>query len=153
MTGSWAGAMGQSQFMPSSFLNYAVDFTGDGTADIWRAKADVWASIANYLSTEGWDFNKPVTLSVTLPKGFIVTENLEKEYHTISELRMLGVNIGYTGTDNPMVKLIVPDRSIHNQAFIAFKNFDVLMHWNRSYFFGLTAAKLGDMIRHHYHQR
>lgn len=147
MIGSWAGAMGQSQFMPSSFLKYAVDFTGDGTADIWRAKADVWASIANYLSTEGWDFKTPVSLPVRLPQGFIITEKLEKEYHSLSELRALGVNITYAGTDNPMVKLIAPDRSVSKQAFIVFKNFDVLMHWNRSYFFGLTAAKLGDMIR------
>jgi membrane-bound lytic murein transglycosylase B len=151
MIGSWAGAMGQSQFMPSSFLKYAVDYTGDGTADIWRAKPDVWASIANYLSTEGWDFDKPVILPVTLPKGFIVTEKLEKEYHSLSELRGLGVDIHYTGNDNPMVKLIAPDRSVQKQSFIVFKNFDVLMHWNRSYFFGLTAAKLGDMIRSNYY--
>ena len=150
MTGSWAGAMGQSQFMPSSFLSYAVDFTKDGTADIWRAKPDVWASIANYLSTEGWDFGKPVMMPVSIPQGFVITENIEKEYHSLSEIRALGIQVNYTGNDNPLVKLIAPDRSINKQSFIVFKNFSVLMHWNRSYFFGLTAAKLGDMIRNAY---
>jgi membrane-bound lytic murein transglycosylase B len=152
MTGSWAGAMGQSQFMPSSFLRYAVDFTKDGTADIWRAKPDVWASIANYLSTEGWDFDKPVTLPVTLPQGFVITENLEKEYHALSEIRAMGIQVAYAGNDNPLVKVIAPDRSLNKQSFIVFKNFSVLMHWNKSYFFGLTAAKLGDMIRNSYYR-
>ena len=153
MIGSWAGAMGQSQFMPSSFLKYAVDFTGDGTADIWRAKADVWASIANYLATEGWDFNKSVAIAVTLPKGFVITEALEKEYRPISELKQMGIQYNYQSSDNPLVKLIAPDRSLYKQSFIVFKNFDVLMHWNRSYFFALTAAKLGDKIRDaYYHQ-
>lgn len=58
MIGSWAGAMGQCQFMPSSFLNYAVDYDGDGRKDIWGTKEDVFASIANYLKTEGWGADK-----------------------------------------------------------------------------------------------
>ncbi len=156
MIGSWAGAMGQSQFMPSSFLRYAVDYTGDGTADIWRAKADVWASIANYLATEGWALNKPTTLPVTLPNGFEITEKLEKEYRPLSELKAMGVTIHYgqnnSSNDNSMVKLIAPDRSVNKQAFVVFKNFDVLLHWNRSYFFALTAAKLGDKIRTEYNK-
>jgi membrane-bound lytic murein transglycosylase B len=152
MIGSWAGAMGQSQFMPSSFLRYAVDYTGDGTADIWRAKADVWASIANYLATEGWALNKPTTLPVTLPNGFEITEKLEKEYRPLSELKAMGITIHYGQNDNPLVKLIAPDRSVNKQTFIVFKNFDVLLHWNRSYFFALTAAKLGDNIRTEYYK-
>jgi membrane-bound lytic murein transglycosylase B len=58
MQGSWAGAMGQCQFMPTSFLRYAVDYNGDGRKDIWGTKADVFASIANYLSSEGWNAQK-----------------------------------------------------------------------------------------------
>src|SRR5690606_11087387 len=58
MKGSWAGAMGQSQFMPTSFYKYAVDYNGDGKKDIWGTKQDVFASIANYLRTEGWSDNK-----------------------------------------------------------------------------------------------
>jgi membrane-bound lytic murein transglycosylase B len=152
MIGSWAGAMGQSQFMPSSFLKYAVDYTGDGTADIWRAKADVWASIANYLATEGWDFSKPTIMPVTLPHNFIITDALEKEYRPLSELRAMGIHVDYQRHDNPLVKLIAPDRSVNKQSFIVYKNFDVLLHWNRSYFFALTAAKLGDMIREAYYK-
>lgn len=147
MIGSWAGAMGQSQFMPSSFLQYAVDYTRDGTADIWRAKADVWASIGNYLSTEGWRMGANVTMPVKLPKNFTVTEKLEKEYNSIAMLQKLGVQFPKSAPLYATAKLIVPDRSTQHQAFIAFKNFDVLLHWNRSYFFALTASKLAQKIK------
>lgn len=146
MIGSWAGAMGQSQFMPSSFLQYAVDYTQDGTNDIWRAKADVWASIANYLSTEGWKIEQRTIIPATLPKGFKVTEDLEKKYNSLYRLRDMGIKIHNDTLHRAYGKLIVPDRSEKNQAFVAFSNFDVLLHWNRSYFFALTAAKLAEKI-------
>jgi len=147
MLGSWAGAMGQSQFMPSSFLSYAVDYTGDGTADIWRAKPDVWASIGNYLHTEGWKFGKPTKIPAILPPNFKITEDFEKNDRTLPALHQLGVKAFYRGNDNPAVRLIEPDRSSHKQAFVTFKNFYVLLHWNRSYFFALTAADLAEKIR------
>ncbi|MEM6602972.1 MAG: lytic murein transglycosylase [Pseudomonadota bacterium] len=148
MKGSWAGAMGQSQFMPSSFLNYAVDFSKDGTKDIWRAKSDVWASIANYLQTEGWQFGKPKAVAVQLPIDFTYDEEIyAKHYRPLSEFKNMGVRLFENVSGNPNVKLIKPDRSTENQAFIAFENFDVIMHWNRSHFFALTVAKLADKIK------
>jgi membrane-bound lytic murein transglycosylase B len=73
MLGSWAGAMGQCQFMPSSFLRYAVDYNGDGRKDIWQTREDVFASIANYLSSEGWKPNK----------GWGNMQNPADNYHVI----------------------------------------------------------------------
>ena len=72
MIGSWAGAMGQSQFMPSSFLNYAVDWDGDGRRDIWGTEADVFASAANYLSKAGWRGDITWGRQVSLPDSFIL---------------------------------------------------------------------------------
>ena len=147
MQGSWAGAMGQCQFMPSSFLNYAVDYTGDGTKDIWNARGDVWASIANYLKTEGWQFGKPKYIQVQLPASFIYDENIEKNYRPLSEFVKMGVNIPYNTDMNMQAKLIKPDRSTTNAAFIVFKNFDTILHWNKSYFFALTGLKLSEDIK------
>ena len=147
MRGSWAGAMGQSQFMPSSFLNYAVDHTKDGTKDIWRAKADVWASIANYLQTEGWQTGRPKAVKVILPQGFAYNEDIEKTYRPLNDFRAMGVKLQENISGNPNVKLIMPDRSTEKQAFVVFENFYVILHWNRSYFFALSAAKLADKIK------
>jgi membrane-bound lytic murein transglycosylase B len=152
MKGSWAGAMGQSQFMPSSFLKYAIDYSKDGSADIWQSKSDVWASIANYLATEGWQMGQPTTVKATLPAGFVITESLEKEYRPLSEIKDMGITVHENVKDTTLVKLIAPDRSEQKQAFIIYNNFDVLLHWNRSYFFALTAAKLGDLIKAEYYR-
>lgn len=147
MIGSWAGAMGQSQFMPSSFLKYAVDYTGDGSKDIWNAKADVWASIANYLRTEGWQMGQPKAIQVFLPDGFVYDETVEKVYRPLSDYLAMGVTLSASVLGNPQVKIIKPDRSVSNASFVVFQNFDVVLHWNRSYFFALTALALGDKIR------
>src|SRR5439155_11491319 len=70
MIGSWAGAMGQTQFLPSAFLAYAVDADGDGRRDIWGSMADVMASTANFLSRSGWQADQPWAVEVQLPRGF-----------------------------------------------------------------------------------
>ena len=92
MRGSWAGAMGQSQFMPSSYLAYAVDFDGDGRADIWNTRADVFASAANYLAKSGWRGDETWGREVRLPAGFdralIDHTKLQKP---LSEWQRLGV--------------------------------------------------------------
>ena len=78
MKGSWAGAMGQNQFMPTSFLAYAVDGDGDGKKDIWGNKADVFASMANYLKTEGWNDDLTWGRQVQLPEGFDISHAIPK---------------------------------------------------------------------------
>ena len=147
MIGSWAGAMGQSQFMPSSFLKYAQDYTQDGSKDIWNAKADVWASIANYLRTEGWQMGQPTSVQAFLPVGFVYDETVEKNYRPLSDYLAMGVKLSSNVMGNPQVKIIKPDRSLTNASFVVFDNFYVILHWNRSYFFALTALALGDKIR------
>lgn len=148
MKGSWAGAMGQCQFMPSSFLKYAVDYTGDGTKDIWKSQKDTWASIANYLHTEGWTMGASKYIKViSTPKNFIYNEDIEKNYRPISEFLKMGVVLNEPIDPNTQAKFIKPDRSTTNAAFVILKNFDVILHWNRSYFFALTAGRLSNAIK------
>lgn len=146
MRGSWAGAMGQSQFMPSSFLSYAYDFTKDGTKDIWRAQSDVWASIANYLKTEGWQFNTPKAIPVILSPNMDPTL-LDETYRPLYAYKKAGIQLLENLSGEYEAKIIVPKRTKKDQAFLVFRNFDVIMHWNKSHFFALTVAKLADKIR------
>ncbi|MEL0114472.1 MAG: lytic murein transglycosylase, partial [Rickettsiales bacterium] len=91
MMGSWAGAMGQSQFMPSSFLNYAVDYNGDGRRDIWTTRADVFASAANYLASVGWRNDQTWGRLVKIPAGFDSSLiGLKQPRKRLSEWQALG---------------------------------------------------------------
>ena len=89
--GSWAGAMGQSQFMPSSFVNYAVDYDGDGRRDIWRTQTDVFASAANYLTQAGWRAGETWGRHVALPAGFDHALSGLEVTKTLAEWQALGL--------------------------------------------------------------
>ncbi|MEP2653150.1 MAG: lytic murein transglycosylase, partial [Paraglaciecola sp.] len=134
--GSWAGAMGQTQFMPSSFLHYAVDFDGDGKKDIWSNKADVFASIANYLKSEGWSNHLTWGRQVKLPDNFDkATVGLSpQKMKTLGEWGALGVT-RHNGEAIPKAdvtaSLIAPD-GIHGRVYLVYENFHTLMKWNRS---------------------
>lgn len=149
--GSWAGAMGQSQFMPTSFLSYAVDFDGDGKKDIWNSEADVFASIANYLRAEGWDNNMTWGRQVRLPSAFDNTlAGLElAKMKSLSEWQELGVR-RYEGGSLPdlsiKASLIMPDGS-KGRIYLVYKNFHTLMKWNRSTYFGTSVSYLSEKIR------
>ncbi|GAB3023080.1 lytic murein transglycosylase [Bowmanella dokdonensis] len=149
--GSWAGAMGQSQFMPTSFLAYAYDFDGDGKKDIWQNQADVFASIANYLKTVGWDDSQTWGRQVTIPAGFdLQLTGLEKDkMKTLSEWQALGVR-RYDGSDLPgrdlRASLIMPDDE-HGRLYLVYDNFHTLMNWNRSTYFGSAVGYLSDRIK------
>ncbi|WP_232364558.1 lytic murein transglycosylase [Salinimonas lutimaris] len=151
LKGSWAGAMGQSQFMPTSFLTYAVDYDGDGKKDIWTNKADVFASIANYLSSEGWDetrtWGRQVTFSGDYQGGHA---GLAKaDFVPLSEWQQRGVR-KYDGTALPQVdtkaSLIMPDGP-DGRLYLVYNNFHTLMKWNRSTYFGVSVGYLSDRIR------
>jgi membrane-bound lytic murein transglycosylase B len=152
--GSWAGAMGQSQFMPSSFLTYAVDANGDGKKDIWNTEEDVFASIANYLSKEGWNgeqtWGRQVKLSASFDMQSISSlEGLSKEKKKpLTEWQALGVTKFY-GTALPNVdihaSLILPDGE-NGRVYLVYNNFDTLMRWNRSYYFGISVAHLAERM-------
>jgi membrane-bound lytic murein transglycosylase B len=151
LTGSWAGAMGQVQFMPSSFLAYAVDFDGDGRKDIWNSDADALASMANYLSTKGWDGQVTWGVHVDVPEGGPVDAWVQsKEKHSIQEWRKMGIR-GADGKRLPRLKydvrLVMPD-SNPSQAYLVTKNYDVLMDWNRSVYFATAVGLEADAIAH-----
>ncbi|GAA0858179.1 lytic murein transglycosylase [Aliiglaciecola litoralis] len=149
--GSWAGAMGQSQFMPSSFLTYAVDFDGDGKKDIWSNPADVFASIANYLKQEGWNGEQTWGRQVRLPEQFNTElSGLDKsKMQPVSAWQQLGVR-KYDGTDLPSVdlraSLIMPD-GLAGRIYLVYGNFHTLMRWNRSTYFGTAVSYLADRIK------
>ena len=154
-TGSWAGAMGQSQFMPTSFLAYAVDGNGDGKKDIWTTTEDVFASIANFLSTEGWDSTQTWGRQVKLGERF--DTSILNKYSGLAKDRMLRMPawtiLGVTkfdGTELPEVNvkasLILPDDT-DGRIYLAYNNFHTLMRWNRSLYFGVSVGYLADRIR------
>ncbi|BBG58818.1 Membrane-bound lytic murein transglycosylase B precursor [Providencia rustigianii] len=149
LKGSWAGAMGQSQFMPTSYLSYAADGDGDGKMDIWNNKADVFASIANYLSTEGWQAALPWGYQVTLPADF--NRNLEgvktEQGKSVQEWEKLGVKLPQFAQLAPDVKtwVVIPDDP-EGRTFLVTQNFRTIMHWNRSYYFALSVCMMADGI-------
>ncbi|SJL82826.1 lytic murein transglycosylase [Vibrio palustris] len=152
MKGSWAGAMGQCQFMPSSFLSFAADGDGDGKKDIWESKADVFASTANYLSQSGWKEHRTWGRQVKLPKGFDVSlgGRSASQGKYLSEWSKLGIT-RYDGRALPKLNndikawLIVPDDA-QGRVYLVYNNYNVLMKWNRSYYFALAVSHLADAI-------
>ena len=149
MKGSWAGAMGQSQFMPSSFLNYAFDYDQDGKRDIWGTRKDVFASIANYLSSVGWRDDITWGREVALPKILEGKELSDKKtVKRLSDWQQLGVR-RLDGGDLPKrdlkARLVVPDRG-KGRAFLAYANYDNILKWNRSNFFAIAVGRLADQI-------
>jgi membrane-bound lytic murein transglycosylase B len=148
MTGSWAGAMGQSQFMPSSFLSRAVDHDGDGRRDIWTTYADVFASAANYLKRAGWRQGQRWGRRITLPADFdaaLIDLNVAK---SLGEWQALGVrNAKGQALPNASLdaSLVAPDGP-DGPAFLIYHNFRVLLTWNRSTYFGTAVGLLSDQI-------
>ncbi len=152
MKGSWAGAMGQCQFMPSSFNRFAVDYNGDGHKDIWGTKEDVFASIANYLSRSGWKVDETWGREVKLPARFNkkFAENDVKK--PISEWQKLGVR-KENGKNLPSRDLdarIVTTEG--GSAYMVYSNFDTTLKWNKSDFFAIAVGTLADRIGTRYNK-
>lgn len=147
MIGSWAGAMGQSQFMPSSFLSYAVDYDGDGKRDIWTTLPDVFASIANYLGKSGWNAGQNWGRAAQLPASFdpaLASLEIKKP---LADWAKLGVRRadGAPLPDRPVdASVIKPGNG--DGAFVVYENFRVIMKWNRSQFFATAVGTLADRI-------
>ncbi|SQJ18962.1 Membrane-bound lytic murein transglycosylase B precursor [Serratia rubidaea] len=149
LTGSWAGAMGQSQFMPSSFLTYGADGDGDGRIDIWNNVDDVFASTANYLSTEGWQAGSSWGREVKLPAGFSAADlGLKTRGRTVNQWAAMGVTQP-DGAALPNATLrswvITPDDA-QGRAFLVYDNFRTIMHWNRSYYFAISVGMMADAV-------
>lgn len=155
MKGSWAGAMGQSQFMPSSFLSYAVDWDGDGKRDIWSTKPDVFASTAYYLSKAGWRDDITWGRKVTLPKGFsmngknpkaLADDKIRAELPVWAKAGVLNADGGPLPTKDLMARLVMPAGS-DGPAFLVYSNFDSILDWNRSNYYALAIGHLSDKLR------
>lgn len=151
MKGSWAGAMGQCQFMPTSFLAYAKDGNGDGKKDIWNTEADVFASTANYLKQVGWDSDYTWGRQVQLPKNFnYQLKGLKKsQAQSLTQWQELGVR-RLNGKALPAVELdawlVLPDDN-KGRAYLVYGNYQSLMKWNRSHYFALAVSHLADRIK------
>ncbi|WP_416775797.1 lytic murein transglycosylase [Xenorhabdus budapestensis] len=154
LKGSWAGAMGQSQFMPTSYLTYAADGNGDGKIDIWNNKEDVFASTANYLRKEGWQEGLPWGYVVSLPDNFDKTlEGIKvKQGKTISQWQVLGVfSHEFAHLPNKTKGWIIITDGAEPRVFWVTQNFRTIMHWNRSYYFALSVSMMADGIEQRIH--
>ena len=151
MVGSWAGAMGQTQFMPSSFLSYAEDYNNDGKKDIWKTKEDALASAANYLSKLKWDNNETWGREVIVNDNFYLTDEelTLKNKKKINEWQMLGVR-RIDGTDLPKNNiegyLIKINDNNKTRYFLVYKNFKKILKWNTSNYFAIAVGILSDSI-------
>lgn len=148
MQGSWAGAMGQCQFMPSSFFKYAVDGDGDGRIDIWGDTTDVFASTANYLHTEGWNPAQPWGMEVAAPPNLNPAVVGKEHSYSYADWARAGVMLA-SGQSLPngqgLVSLIQPDGP-SGRSFLITDNFRVLLHWNKSSYFAASVGLLADAI-------
>jgi membrane-bound lytic murein transglycosylase B len=148
MTGSWAGAMGQNQFMPSSFLQYAVDYDGDGRCDIWATVADVFASTANYLASAGWRARASWGHRVVLPADFDVATHAAQSGKTLAAWQALGVRRADGGAfpaEIESASLVLPSGAT-SPAYLVYANYQVLLKWNRSHYFALTVGQFADQL-------
>ena len=145
MTGSWAGAMGQPQFMPSSYLRYAVDFDGDGKRDIWNSRPDIFGSVANYLSGSGWQPGAPWGQAIALPPGFAAPTGRER-VRPLGAWQAEGVRridgAPFSRSDVPGA-VLQPDGP-GTEAFMVYDNFNVIRRYNPSDFYALAVGLLGN---------
>ena len=145
--GSWAGAMGHMQFMPSTFLDYAVDADADGRNDIWGNLSDAFASAANYLAAVGWQTGEPIAIEVKLPENFEYYQAQLKLRQSSRHWRELGVETA-NGQALPVMAntAILLPQGAKGPAFLVGNNFDVVMKWNRSTNYALSVSQLAQQL-------
>lgn len=146
MIGSWAGAMGQSQFMPSSFLTYAVSYRGNAAPDIWGRRDDVFASIANYLARVGWHSEEGWGDAVRIPPG--LDASAELRLRPIGEWAALGVHRVH---GSPLAERagnaeLVAPQGPEGPTFLAYDNYRALLKWNNSSYFAIAVGYLADSM-------
>jgi membrane-bound lytic murein transglycosylase B len=160
MTGSWAGAMGHPQFMPSSYLKYAQDFDGDGRTDIWRSTADALASIASYLDGYGWDdaftWGREVRVTPAArnaiekettrrTEGCFAMRNMTERI-PLTEWQRLGVR-RLNGAALPAADVKAGLVTTDTRSFLVYENYDAILRYNCAHYYALTVALLADQIR------
>ena len=149
-TGSYAGAMGSPQFMPSSYRAYAVDSDGDGKRDIWNNWSDVIGSIANYFIAHGWQKDNEVIVPV-FESGIIAAEGITiknglKATETITSLKSKGISFDTNMKQNHPAELLHLEQKNSNDYWVAMHNFFVITKYNHSIMYGLAVHQLGQEI-------
>jgi len=148
LKGSWAGAVGQCQFMPSNYIKIAVDGNGDGRIDLWHSMPDVFYSMANLLTIEGWRRGESWGQIVSLPPGFdknlIGRDKSPRDYH-YWEQRGVRFTKPVSVSEARAIRLYQPDGP-GTPAYALYENFDVLMRWNRSGYFATAVGVLSDQL-------
>ena len=143
--GSWAGAFGQTQFMPSTFHKFAIDFDNDSKINLFK-KTDALASGANYLNKVGWNNNlvwgEEVKITLT---DKLKTLSQNKKYKTKKFWERIGISFKNNYNEKVLLRLVIPDLE-ERQFFLVTKNFDVILDWNRSNYFALTVFLLSDEV-------
>jgi membrane-bound lytic murein transglycosylase B len=151
MKGSWAGAMGQTQFMPTSFLAYAQDGDGDGKKDIWNNASDAFASAAYYLQQAGWKESETWGRQVKVPDTFDNTLADLAVKKTFSQWQTLGVR-RFNGSDLPnrddmMISMVMPDGA-KGRKYLVYDNYRGLLRWNKSNYFAISVTYLSEKIKY-----
>ena len=147
-TGSWAGAIGAVQFMPTNVLAYGVDANNDGKVDLWNDKEDIYASAGNFLKKNGWVTREKWGREALIPKNFDYSLTGLDIKKTVNEWAALGVLRGNGATlpsSDFKASLIVP-MGHKGPSFLVYRNFDVIMKWNRSTKYALSVAHLSDRL-------
>ncbi|CAI8935398.1 membrane-bound lytic murein transglycosylase B [Pseudomonas sp. IT-196MI5] len=148
MLGSWAGAMGQTQFIPTTYNTHAVDFDGDGRRDIWGSSADALASTAHYLQSSGWQKGQPWGFEVQLPGGFnyVLADGTTRK--SVAEWRQLGITLPNggqvpAGSEQLSAALLLP-AGYRGPAFLVLDNFRAILKYNNSSSYALGVSLLSE---------
>lgn len=150
MMGSWAGALGQPQFMPSSYLKYAVDFDGDGHSDIWNSAPDALASIANYLSKRGWQRNRDWGFEVSIPGNVSCAQEGPDLARPVADWMKMGITRisgkAFPANDLTADGMMLVPAGRHGPEFVVTPNFYVIKEYNNSDLYALFIGNLADRI-------
>ncbi|MCH9644005.1 MAG: lytic murein transglycosylase [Gammaproteobacteria bacterium] len=148
--GEWAGATGQPQFLPSSWHDYAVDYSGDGKKDIWKNHGDIFASIANYLKQHGWRRGEPWAIPVRLPAHFDeslmtlkVNDPISKSVDAWREMGVRPIEGRFPNNSYLNASIVHP---YGGPTLMIFNNFKVIMKWNRSIYYAGTVGYVAEQI-------
>ncbi len=153
LMGSYAGAMGMPQFMPSSFQAYAVDFNKDGRINIWDNEPDIFASIANYFKHHGWQTGEPVAVPTWIKEGANVDRFVKKGIKPsipLSDLINAGVEPKRKIDGNPLASLLVYQQKNGEDYWVAFQNFYTITRYNHSPLYGMAVYQLSEAVREAY---
>lgn len=149
VTGSWAGAMGHMQFMPTTYRDFAVDFDGDGCADIWSSVADALASAANYLRKSGWQNSFGWGMEIELPDDFDFIRFADGEPRQLNVWQEIGVqpseNKWSQSQDDTAWRLLLPS-GVNGPTFLVTRNFDVILAYNAAMSYAIAVVHLADRI-------